>query len=379
MGSHWLVETALPRAAVGLDGPPDAIVVGGGVTGCSCALALAERGLRVCLHEAREIAGGASGRNGGFALRGGAMPYPEAVRQLGRDGARALWRASERALDTIESLAGDALRRVGSLRLAIDSAELDDLSSEADELEADGFAVERLGELAAPLRGLFAGGLRHPGDGALQPARWVRRLAGRAADAGVEIRELSRVSSLDDLEAEHVVIATDGYTHGLLPELDAAIVPTRGQVLVTEPLDRELYPGPHYARHGYDYWQQLPDGRLVIGGKRDAAFGEEETAVEAVTSVVQEQLETEVERLTGARPRVERRWAGIWGTTVDGLPLAGRIPGRQRVWVAAGYSGHGNVLGFACGELVARAIAGDSAAELALFEPARLLAPANPV
>ena len=43
--------------------------------------------------------------------------------------------------------------------------------------------------------------------------------------------------------------------------------------------------------------------------------------------------------------------------------------------MAAGYSGHGNVLGFACGELVAKAIAGEDAPELALFEPARLLAP----
>jgi glycine/D-amino acid oxidase-like deaminating enzyme len=54
------------------------------------------------------------------------------------------------------------------------------------------------------------------------------------------------------------------------------------------------------------------------------------------------------------------------------LPLVGRVPGRDRVWVAAGYSGHGNVLGFACGELVAAAIQGsDSAAQLRLFDPAR--------
>jgi glycine/D-amino acid oxidase-like deaminating enzyme len=42
--------------------------------------------------------------------------------------------------------------------------------------------------------------------------------------------------------------------------------------------------------------------------------------------------------------------------------------------VAAGYSGHGNVLGFACGELVGRAIAGEDVPELALFDPVRLLA-----
>ena len=58
-------------------------VIGGGVTGCSCALTLAERGVRVRLLEAREIAGGASGRNGGFALRGATPPYDEARRLLG--------------------------------------------------------------------------------------------------------------------------------------------------------------------------------------------------------------------------------------------------------------------------------------------------------
>jgi gamma-glutamylputrescine oxidase len=372
--SYWLLEDAPARPSVTLDSPPDVVVVGGGVTGCSCALALARRGMRVRLCEAREIAGGASGRNGGFALRGGAMPYPDAVRDLGRDAARALWRLSERALDTIEILAGDALRRVGSLRLAVDKAELLDVRAEADALLADGFALDWLDELPEPLGSLFAGGFRHPADGALQPARWVRRLAAHAAAAGVELREHERVERLAGFDGVAVVLATDGYTSGLVPELDAVIRPTRGQALVTEPLGRDLFPGPHYARYGYDYWQQLPDRRLVIGGVRDAALEEEWTADEAVTPVVQERLEATVERLTGTRPAVEHRWSGIWGTTPDLLPLVGRMPGREGVWVAAGYSGHGNVLGFACGELVAAAIAGEEQSELSLFDPARLLA-----
>jgi glycine/D-amino acid oxidase-like deaminating enzyme len=375
VASYWLLENAPTRPSATFDGPPDAIVVGGGVTGCSCALALATRGLRVRLYEAREIAGGASGRNGGFALRGGAMPYDHAVRDLGSDEAQALWRLSERAIDTIENLAGDALRRVGSLRLAVDEAELGDLRAEADALSADGFELEWLDELPAPLVGLFAGGFRHPGDGALQPARWVRRLAGHAAAAGADVREHSRVESLDDLEAPHVVVATDGYTHGLVSELDAVVQPNRGQVVVTEPLDAELFPLPHYARYGYDYWQQLPDRRLVIGGSRDGAIEEESTADETITPVVQGLLEAEITRLTGSRPRVEHRWSGIWGSTSDYRPLVGRVPGRDGVWVSAGYSGHGNVLGFACGELVGRAIAGEGVPELALFDPERLLAP----
>jgi glycine/D-amino acid oxidase-like deaminating enzyme len=373
VGSYWLLEDAPARPARRLEGPPDVIVVGGGVTGCSCALALAQRGLRVRVHEAREIAGGASGRNGGFALRGGAMSYDVAVTTLGRDSAKALWRLTERALDTIEQLAGEALRRVGSFKLAVDETELAGLRSEVEALDSDGFAVEWLEPLPKPLSGLFAGGFRHPADGALQPARWVRRLAAAAADAGAEILEHSAVGSLAELEAEHVVIATDGYTCGLVPALDAAIRPTRGQVVVTERLDAMLFPCPHYARYGHDYWQQLPDRRLVLGGHRDAGLDAEWTVEEAVTDAVQERIEASIQRLTGSQPVVEHRWAGIWGTTPDALPLAGRCPGRPGLWVAAGYSGHGNVLGFASGELVGRAIAGESPLELSLFDPVRLL------
>jgi glycine/D-amino acid oxidase-like deaminating enzyme len=79
----WLDETAEPLRAGRLDGPVDVAIIGGGVTGCSCALTLADAGLRVRLYEARTIASGASGRNGGFALRGGAMHYDVARARFG--------------------------------------------------------------------------------------------------------------------------------------------------------------------------------------------------------------------------------------------------------------------------------------------------------
>ena len=69
---------------------------------------------------------------------------------------------------------------------------------------------------------------------------------------------------------------------------------------------------------------------------------------------------------------VTHRWAGIWGETADRLPLVGAVPGRAGVWIAGGYSGHGNALGLACGDLVARALLGETPAELRLFDPARL-------
>ncbi len=143
-------------------------------------------------------------------------------------------------------------------------------------------------------------------------------------------------------------------------------------MIASEPLDRVLYDRPHYARQGFDYWQQLPDGRILLGGFRDVSILDELTDVEETTPSVQSSLESFLRELVGDGVQVTRRWAGIFGLTQDMLPLVGTVPGRGgRVWVAGGYSGHGNVLGFACGELVADALLGGESPQLALLDPAR--------
>ena len=181
---YWLEEEWPRFAQRRLDGRPEVAVIGGGVTGCSCALTLAAAGRRVRVYEARELASGASGRNGGFGLRGGATTYDLARTQLGRERARAYWQLTERYVDRLEELAGDAFRRVGSLRLAADPAERDELRAEYDALVEDGFAAEWQEELDGPLRGRFHGAVLHPPDGSLIPGRWACRLAGLAAEAG---------------------------------------------------------------------------------------------------------------------------------------------------------------------------------------------------
>jgi gamma-glutamylputrescine oxidase len=345
------------------------------MTGCSCALALAKGGLRVRLQDAREIAGGASGRNGGFALRGTAAAYDVAVAALGRDCAVELWRWTELGLDRVAEVAGDAFRRIGSLRLAADEEERDELRAEYEALRSDGFAAEWIEELEPALESRFPGALLHPPDGVLQPARFVRRLAVAAAEAGVEIREHARVESLEEVDAEQVVVATDGYPSGLLGPLEGMIIPTRAQMIATEPLPELSFERPHYGRNGFDYWHQRDDGRLLLGGFRDFALTTEFTDVEETTEPIQQALERFAGEIAGRPVQVTHRWAGIFGLVPDFLPVVGQVPGSDwAAWVAGGYSGHGNVLGLLCGELVADAILGREAPFLDLFDPGRLLA-----
>jgi len=111
-------------------------------------------------------------------------------------------------------------------------------------------------------------------------------------------------------------------------------------------------------------------GSTPEGIEGEVTIGEQRQINAALTT----DRERFVAELVGRPLAVTHRWAGLFGFVPDLMPVAGPVPGDSRVWVAGGYSGHGNVLGFACGRLVADAVAGDEPDELlAAFDPARLL------
>jgi glycine/D-amino acid oxidase-like deaminating enzyme len=324
------------------------------------------------VHDARGVAEGASGRNGGFALAGGAARYDVARETYGAEQAASYWRWTEEALERMLELGGDALRRTGSYRLAGDGDEREGMQLEYEALREDGFDAGWLEDVPGGAAGRFHGAISHPRNASIQPARFVRRLAALATEAGAELRQHDRVEDAEALDADRILVATDGYGHGLVPELADLIWPTRGQAVASAPLDRILYDRPHYARQGFDYWQQLPDRRILLGGFRDVSILDELTDVEETTPTIQASLESFLHELAGKPVEVTHRWAGIFGLTQDMLPLVGPVPGRDgRVWVAGGYSGHGNVLGFACGSLVADAMLGRESPQLELLDPAR--------
>ena len=176
----------------------------------------------------------------------------------------------------------------------------------------------------------YPAALFHPPDGVLQPARLVRRLAGAPRPPASRSTSTRASTRSDDVAADTVVVATDGYPSGLLGELEGLIVPTRGQVIATEPIEEMLFEIPHYGRHGFDYWHQRLDGRIVAGGFRDVSLDTEFTADEVTTPVVQAALERFVEEHVGRPLRIDYRWAGIFGMVFDFLPVVGRVPGDGR-------------------------------------------------
>ena len=220
----------------------------------------------------------------------------------------------------------------------------------------------------------------------------MRGIARLAEMAGASFYEGSPVSTLTEeqghvlartpegaVRAERAVLATNAQLPALLGQLGAGwlgakVQPTRGQMLATEPVDEELFTWPCYADEGYQYWRQLADGRLVVGGWRNQSFATEATDDETPGPPVQDHLERFVREtlaLPAARAPIARRWAGIMAFSADGLPLVGRVPGTERCYIAGAYTGHGNAYAILSARVTADLIRGQPNPDADLFDPAR--------
>jgi glycine/D-amino acid oxidase-like deaminating enzyme len=347
----WIACESLQRSIA-----CDVCVVGLGGSGLAAIELLAAHGVDVIGIDAGMIGGGAAGSNGGFILAGIAAFHHDAVAALGASTATALYQ------ETIEEIAYLAhheplFRQVGSLRIATDATEFADCMEQYRRMRQDGLAVEWY-------EGSEGKGLLFPLDGAFQPLKRVRRIANHLRSAGVRLYERTRVTSImsgqlcangHTIGCNQILVAVDGQLERILPVLKQQVRTTRLQMLGTAPDHTITLPRPVYARYGYDYWQQLPDGRLVVGGSRDK-FETSEWGFDTVpTPDVQMSIETILRSMVGSNAAITHRWgASVSYRTDDIRPLINQIaPG---VWVCGAYNGTGNIVGSICAKHVARAM-----------------------
>jgi glycine/D-amino acid oxidase-like deaminating enzyme len=367
-GPVWAEGVAAPAPAPREAGTSaDVCVVGLGAAGLSAVLALRARGLDVVGLDAGVIGDGASGRNGGFLLAGLAAFHHDAAAALGRERATALYRLTLAELDAIAAATPDAVRRTGSVRVGVSPEEDTDCTQQLAAMQADGLPAE-------PYEGPEGRGLRFPADAALQPVRRCARLAEAALAAGARLHTGTRALDLGRgrVEVRHgtvrcgaVVVCVDGRLEGLLPELRGRVRTARAQMLATAPTDEVRIAGPVYARWGWDYWQQLPDGRVVLGGCRDVGGDGEWTKDDSPTASVQAGLERLLRERIGVSAPITHRWGGLIAFTDGVLPVVAEV--RPGVVAAGAYKGTGNVLGPICGRAAATLAVGDEDPALPLL------------
>ncbi|HVG74200.1 MAG TPA: FAD-dependent oxidoreductase [Thermoleophilaceae bacterium] len=379
----WLDAQYEPRPPLEGDIEAEACVIGGGVCGLSCARRLAQRGIDTVLLEAGTVAGGASGRNGGFLIAGTAAFHNDARERFGVEPARAMYAATLAAQQEIYELAaalgaGDSLRRVGLLRLAVSEEEAEHVREHASALRADGFPGETVERDDLPLALQRTGlvGCLTDHDGALHPARWYRTLAAAAEAAGARIHEGTQVrapvaapgegpvqvapanaGANATVRARHVVVAADGALPALVPEYAGRVRSRRLHMVATEPLPPTI-DNLVYARWGFEYLQQRPDGRILVGGFSDLDGESSYTDSDAGSPLIWDRVDAYLREDLGVSAELSHRWAGVVGYSDDSLPYVGEVPGRPGLYVSGGYSGVGNVPGFMCGRDIADTIAG---------------------
>ncbi len=330
-------------------------VVGLGGSGLTCiAEALALGAKSVVGIDAADVAAGAAGRNGGFLLAGVSDFHHDAVDKLGRDRAVAITRLT---LDEMQRIArevpGDA-RFPGSVRIAGSVEELDDCKRQREQMHADGFSV-------SSYEGPEGRGLLIPTDGVFHPLRRCRTLAVKSMERGARLFGRTAATAFESgrvrttggtITARHIIVCVDGRLEGLFPALAAEVRTARLQMLGTAPAPDVSFPRAVYKRYGYDYWQQLPDGSIVLGGGRDTTPDTEWTHDDAPSDAIQDYLTRTLRKDLRVTADVTHRWAASVSYTESGLPLYRELG--DGLVVMGAYSGTGNVVGALMGRAAAQ-------------------------
>lgn len=415
--SLWLDE-ALARepgteAAEPLGGGlrADVCVIGGGYTGLWAALRLKELepSLEVVVLEADICGGGASGRNGGFALSWWAK-LRTLLKLCGEEEGLRLAREAEAAVAEIgrfcERHGIDADYRAGGWLWAATAppqvGAWEATVRACEERGIDAF-VRLTPEDVAARAGSPAhlAGVWERSAATVQPALLARGLRRVAIAQGVRVYERSPVHRLDTgsppvartphgaVVADAVVLAINAWAASL-PELRRAILPMSSDMVATAPAPERLaamgWTGGECvsdARMMVQYYRTTRDGRVAFGrgGEAHGYLGRVTATLEALDA----RGRRTAQALRRAYPRladvpITHQWTGAIDRSEDNTPFFGRLRANQRVVYGAGYSGNGVAPSLIGGKVLASAALGrrDEWTETPLNHGPRSLFPPDP-
>lgn len=357
----------------------DVCIIGGGLAGLSIAFDLAQAGRKVALLEARRIAWGASGRNGGFLTPGYSTGLDKIERVVGRDDADALYRMSIEGVDIVRTRLGEwqvagAHPSAGLLYVTrYDSG--DALKGHRDEENArfgrnisflDRGEVQQ--RLASPR---YFQALFDPDGCHFHPLNYAQMLAAKIVALGGIIAEESSALSVDKdagsyrvtvaqgrVRAQHVVFAGGGYTDNIAPKLKRAFLPIATYVLLTEKLGAlatatiRTQAAIADDRRAGDYYRLVEGDRILWGGRittrrRDPAD---------IADILRRQMVGTYPQLKDAK--VALAWSGLMSYARHLMPQIGRL--EEGLWYCTAFGGHGMNTTAIGGRVIAEAILGTS-------------------
>ncbi len=355
-------------------------VIGGGFTGLSAALNLAEQGLDVVLLEAETIGFGASGRNGGLIGSGQRRDVLETEDMFGLEASRVLWDFAEAAKTEIRErvakhnidcdLQKGQLVGIHTTRYAGWPAELSEALAERYDYP-NTHALDREATRAMVATDDFIEGFFDNDAASIHPLNYALGLARACKDAGVRLFEHSRVTDYThtdparvntakgSVKASFIVLACNGYLGKLERRVAGKIMPINNFVIATEPLGAERANalisgrfGIHDTRFVVNYFRLTDDTRLLFGGGENYRPG----FPRDIRNFVRPYMLRLFPQLDDVA--IEHAWGGTLSVTVNRLPHVGRLP--PNLYFAQGYSGHGISTANFAGKIIAEAVTGNT-------------------
>jgi gamma-glutamylputrescine oxidase len=370
-----------PHAPLRGETRADVCVVGGGISGLSAALHLAERGFSVALLEAQHLGYGGSGRSGGQTIFGYASPQEKLEKLVGAADARFMWDIAlegmklQRELIARHSIDCDYV--AGHMHVGVKSRHDTELRAEVESLHTnyDYRSVRLVGH--EELRTIvpsdrYTTGIYDANSGHLNPYKFTLGLGKAAARAGVRIFENSAVTTLEfatradadnrvhtasgTVRARHLLIAGNALLGALVPELARKLMAVGTYIAATEVLGEEraralITNNAAVADINWvlDYFRRSADHRLLFGGRVSYS------GVDPFDSA--RVLRARINRVfPKLNPRIDYAWGGYVDITPNRAPHFGRLA--PNVYFLQGFPGHGMVLSGIAGKLVAEAMAG---------------------
>jgi glycine/D-amino acid oxidase-like deaminating enzyme len=378
---YWLDPPILTKNFAGkpLPDKTDILVIGSGYTGTSAALRLRQAGMRVVLIDREKLGTTASARNGGMTLTGLSQELASSEKKLGTDKVQHLFAESIESVNTVERLVMEGnidchFHRYGHLEAAYKPSHFEDLKQE-QELLATRFNHEtRLispENLASEIGSdLYHGALLDPVSAGVHPAKYIAGLISMADQAGVDLHEEVAAEAVERrsnrfrvrtnrgaIQADQVIVATNGDTGRLTPWIQRRLVSTRSLMIATEELPgemaRSLIPR---GRMIFDtkiflfYFRLSPDGKRLLFGGRPKSPGK--TLRQNAAFMHRDMLRVYPQL---KEMRIEYAWWGKLGFTMDRSPHIGQHDG---YYYALGYCGHGVALATYLGEKLSEMILG---------------------
>ncbi len=358
----------------------DICVIGGGLTGVSAALHLAERGYKTVLLEAGRIGDGASGRNGGQICMGYSCDMEVFERAAGLEAAQRFWAMANEAIEDIQARIArhgiEADFKRGYIHAALNSRQERGLEQMADGWSktyrfTDHKMLNRAETETATGSRLYSASLLEQGSGHMNPLAYLYGLAQAAQNAGAKIFEESRVIRIEKgttvtvktdtgrIKARTLVLAGNAYLDELVPEIRYRIAPVLSAVAATAPLSAgqvsRILPGKEAVADcntALNYFRKTADNRLLFGGIASYSGRPITNAADAL----RRQIGKVYPELSDVA--IDHAWSGKIAITTSRMPDFGRIG--NNVYYAQGFSGHGLALTGFAGKIIAEAVAGDA-------------------